>query len=81
LPIALRSCGPNEDYHLGYRKREEAEKWIENDPVKKLAALIDTRTRARIEAEVEAEIKDAFEFAEASPFPEYAELYTDVVGS
>jgi TPP-dependent pyruvate/acetoin dehydrogenase alpha subunit len=73
--------GPNEDYHLGYRKREEAEKWIENDPVKKLAALIDTRTRARIEAEVEAEIKDAFEFAETSPYPDYAELYTDVVGS
>ena len=73
--------GPNEDYHLGYRKREEAEPWIENDPVKKLAALIDARARARIEAEVEAEIKDAFEFAEASPFPECAELYTDVVGS
>lgn len=71
--------GPNEDYQLGYRARAEAEPWIANDPLKKIAARIDGPARARIEAEVEAEIRDAFEFAEASPFPDAAELFTDVV--
>ncbi|HXG51080.1 MAG TPA: thiamine pyrophosphate-dependent dehydrogenase E1 component subunit alpha [candidate division Zixibacteria bacterium] len=70
--------GPNEDYHLGYRRREEAEPWIAGDPVRRLAAMLDGARRARIEDEVEAEIRDAFAFAEASPFPEAAELFTDV---
>ena len=34
--------------------------------------------RQRIEAEVEAEIREAFAFAEESPFPSDEELYTDV---
>ncbi|MGE5217843.1 MAG: thiamine pyrophosphate-dependent dehydrogenase E1 component subunit alpha [Chloroflexota bacterium] len=71
--------GPNEDYHLGYRTREEAEPWIRNDPVIKLAAQIEPTRREQIEAAVNAEIRDAFEFAERSPFPPAEELYTDVV--
>ncbi len=70
--------GPNEDYHLGYRNEKEAEKWLKDDQVKKVAGLIDEKDRAKIEKEVEAEIKAAFEFAESSPFPEDAELFTDV---
>jgi TPP-dependent pyruvate/acetoin dehydrogenase alpha subunit len=70
--------GPNEDYHLGYRTRAEAEPWIQNDQVKRLAGMIDADGRAQIEREVEAEIAAAFAFAEASPFPEGDELYTDV---
>lgn len=71
--------GPAEDYQLGYRSRREAEPWISSDPVKTMAARLDGAARARIEAEVEAEIKDAFAFAESSPFPEVSELFTDVV--
>jgi len=70
--------GPNEDYHLGYRTKEEAEPWIKNDQVKRLADLVELEERQKIEAEVEAEIKSAFEFAEASPFPEAPELFKDV---
>jgi TPP-dependent pyruvate/acetoin dehydrogenase alpha subunit len=70
--------GPNEDYHLGYRRREEAEPWIANDQVTRLRAMIAPEQRQRIEARVEAEIRAAFEFAEESPFPDYPELYTDV---
>jgi TPP-dependent pyruvate/acetoin dehydrogenase alpha subunit len=73
--------GPNEDFHLGYRTREEAERWIDNDPIRRLAEAIDTGQRQKIESEVEGEIREAFAFAEESPFPESAELYTDVVGS
>jgi TPP-dependent pyruvate/acetoin dehydrogenase alpha subunit len=70
--------GPNEDYHLGYRSKEEAEPWMVNDQVKRLAELTPATERQRIEAEVEAEIQEAFAFAEASPFPEGDELFTDV---
>lgn len=70
--------GPNEDFQLGYRSRCEAQPWIENDQLKRIAALVSARTREQIEAEVEAEISEAVAFAEASPFPETSELTTDV---
>ena len=36
------------------------------------------RLRQRIETGVETEIREAFEFAEQSPFPEYEDLYKDI---
>ena len=73
--------GPNEDYHLGYRTREEAEPWIRSDPMMKLAAQIDPARRKQLEAAIDAEIRAAFEFAEASAFPPAEELFTDTYGS
>jgi TPP-dependent pyruvate/acetoin dehydrogenase alpha subunit len=70
--------GPNEDYHLGYRTKKEAEPWIGSDPVRQLAAALDPDTRARLEIEVDEEIAAAFAFAEASPFPDREELFEDV---
>lgn len=70
--------GPNDDFDLGYRKREEAQEWIAADPLRRLAGSIDPERRAKVESEIEAEIRDAFAFAEQSPFPVAAELYTDV---
>lgn len=70
--------GPNEDYQLGYRTHDEAEPWMTNDQVKRVAALLDPAERRRLEAEVEAEIQAAIDFAESSPFPPAAELYTNV---
>jgi TPP-dependent pyruvate/acetoin dehydrogenase alpha subunit len=70
--------GPNEDFQLGYRTREEAVSWIENDPLVRVAALVDAQVRRCIEAETEAEIQDAFSYAEAGAFPCAAELVTDV---
>lgn len=70
--------GPNEDYHLGYRTREEADFWLTNDPLLKLALLIKPKKRQKIEKEVEKEIVEAFEYAEKSPFPKSSELFTDV---
>lgn len=70
--------GPNDDYQLGYRTKDEAEPWIQNDQVTRLAALLASKQRQRIEDQVEAEIRAAFTFAEESPFPDYSELYTDV---
>jgi TPP-dependent pyruvate/acetoin dehydrogenase alpha subunit len=70
--------GPDEDYRLGYRSEEEAAPWVAGDPVRRLGAMLEPSARARVEEEVEEEIAAAFAFAEASPFPEPAELYTDV---
>ena len=70
--------GPNEDYHLGYRTKEEADPWIKNDQVKRVAGMIEDARREGIQQEVEAEIQAAFDFAETSLVPEGTELYTDV---
>lgn len=69
--------GPNEDFDAGYRLRSEAEPWFEKDKVKRMGDLLDPEVRQKIEDEVEAEIREAFEFAEQSPFPGDTELYTD----
>ena len=70
--------GPSDDFQLGYRTREEADVWLRTDPIEQLRAHLDAAERRRIETEVEAEIKDAFAFAEQSPWPEASELYTDI---
>lgn len=70
--------GPNDDFDKGYRTIAEAAPWFANDQVKRLANRLSPQVRERIEAEVEAEIRDAFEFAERSPFPPDEELYTDM---
>jgi len=70
--------GPSEDFQGGYRSRAEAKTWIDGDQVTRLGALLDSTTREHINREVEKEIADAIAFAEASPFPAGAELYTEV---
>ena len=70
--------GPGEDYKMGYRTEDEAQPWISNDEVMRVRTFVAPEQLAKIEAEVEAEIAEAIEFAETSPFPEPDELYTDV---
>jgi TPP-dependent pyruvate/acetoin dehydrogenase alpha subunit len=70
--------GPNHDYHLGYRTEEESKPWIESDQVPRLAGMIEPRRLTQIQMEVESEVATAFAFAEQSPEPALAELYTDV---
>jgi TPP-dependent pyruvate/acetoin dehydrogenase alpha subunit len=70
--------GPGRDYHLGYRTEAEAAPWIAGDPVRRLGEALESSARARVEEEVEGEVAAAFAFAEASPFPEPAELLSDV---
>lgn len=70
--------GIGDDFHLGYRTEEEREPWVKNDQVKRVAKLLTTKRRKKIESQVEQEIKEAFEFAQRSPFPKDSELYKDV---
>ena len=72
--------GPREDFDAGYRTRGEAEPWFARDEVARVGARLAADVRAAIEREVEAEVREAFEFAEQSPEPEPAALYTDVFG-
>lgn len=69
--------GPGTDYHLGYREKAEAEAWLRDDAVPRVAGLVDVAERERIEHEVETEVAEALAFAEASLFPEAAELMCD----
>lgn len=73
----MEHVGPNEDFEAGYRLRSEAEPWVEKDQVKRLGEFLGRPLCQKIEAEVEAEIHGAFEFAEQSPFPDDVELYAD----
>ncbi len=70
--------GPNDDYEAGYRGKEELRPWVEGDPVRTFAPRVPEERRARIHAEVDREIREAYEFAERSPFPDLSELHTDV---
>jgi len=70
--------GPNEDFGLGYRSRQKAQAWMDNDQLKRLASLVPVDLRRDIEVEVEAEILEAIAFAEGSPFPDLSDLTTDV---
>jgi pyruvate/2-oxoglutarate/acetoin dehydrogenase E1 component/TPP-dependent pyruvate/acetoin dehydrogenase alpha subunit len=69
--------GPNDDFLLGYRTEAEAQPWKEKDAVRIVGRLLPSERRVQIEQEVEAEIQEALRFADASPFPDATELYTD----
>jgi TPP-dependent pyruvate/acetoin dehydrogenase alpha subunit len=70
--------GPAEDYDQGYRPESEFHPWRATDQVARLAAMVPEATRAKIEAENEAEIAQSIVFAEESPFPDASELMRHV---
>lgn len=70
--------GPREDFDAGYRPRQEAEPWFASDEVARVGSRLTAGQRTEIETAVEAEVREAFEFAELSPVPDAAELDTDV---
>ena len=74
----MEHVGPNEDFDADYRSKNEVQPWLEKDSLKTLGASLEPIRRGEIEAEVEAEIREAFTFAEDCPFPDDGELYTDV---
>ena len=70
--------GPAEDFDAGYRRREDVQPWLDNDQVEVVGQRLPAPDRIHIDAMVEAEIADAIEFAEQSPFPGPQELYDDL---
>ncbi|MCS7162960.1 MAG: pyruvate dehydrogenase (acetyl-transferring) E1 component subunit alpha [Bacteroidia bacterium] len=67
-----------------YRTREEVEAYKRQDPIQRLQNYlqewygVSAQTLEQIEEEVAAEVADAVEFAERSPYPEPEALYEDV---
>jgi TPP-dependent pyruvate/acetoin dehydrogenase alpha subunit len=74
----MEHVGPNRDYQAGYRSDSEAAPWFESDQVERIGAMLNLEARQKIESDVETGIREAFEFAEQSPFPADEELYTDM---
>jgi pyruvate dehydrogenase E1 component alpha subunit len=80
----LEHCGPNYDNDLGYRTEAEYLLWKAQDPVACFESVLLNRsivTSAEVgymNSEIESEVSLAFEFAEASPFPDAASAYTNL---
>jgi pyruvate dehydrogenase E1 component alpha subunit len=67
-----------------YRSKEEVDMWMKKDPIprfesvlKEMNVLTDASI-AQIKADIGAEVEAAVKFAEESPWPEAADLLTDV---
>ena len=70
--------------HGTYRTKDEVEEYRRRDPIKLLAdrmrseGTLDDAGWEAMEAEVKAEVEDAYAFAEESPDPDPSQLYADV---
>ena len=73
-----RHVGPGSDLSLQYRSQMELDQWRDKDQITRLAGILPPPERARIDADIESEIRDAFAFAEASPFPPDNALFENV---
>ena len=76
--------GPNQDYNLGYRTQEELEEWMSRCPITNLEKEIlnkkwlDKNELENAKNKIDQKIEDAVAFAKSSPFPEPAELLTEI---
>lgn len=70
----LEHVGPGEDFKLGYRTADEVAPFREQDEVERLARTLDAAVCDKIDQEIENEINEAIEFAEAGKFPQKEEL-------
>ena len=73
-----RFTGHSRSDARGYRTRDEEAEWLARDPIPRLRAALPAADAERLEAEVEAELDDAVEFARESPEPDPDELILDV---
>jgi TPP-dependent pyruvate/acetoin dehydrogenase alpha subunit len=69
----LEHVGPTDDHNQGYRTTAEFDRWKANDQITRLEKMLGAEAAA-IQAKVEAELKDAIDFAEKSPYPEADQL-------
>ncbi len=78
----LEHCGPNFDNDLGYRKKEEYEKFKKKDPLnylrKKVVKLYGKKKILKIEKEILSKINNSFDFAKKSPFPKIIDRFKGV---
>lgn len=70
--------GSGEDWHLGYRTKEEGERWIANCPIKKIEDHFTGKEVTEMEEMIKSEINEAVDFAFKSKPPSADELLSDV---
>ncbi|MBI2118146.1 MAG: thiamine pyrophosphate-dependent dehydrogenase E1 component subunit alpha [Elusimicrobia bacterium] len=76
--------GPNFDYQLGFRSKEEVEKAIEKCPIKLLEEkiknekILSKEILLEISDLVTKEVDEAVNFAKESPFPEPEEIFMNI---
>ena len=75
-------CGPFYDNDIGYRSEQEFEEWKRKEPIARLESeLLEKGIVTQVELDemdraIGRETQEAFEFAEASPFPHPDEAFT-----
>ncbi len=69
--------GPGEDWHLGYRTREEGEYWISRCPLKQLRNFFKDEEIGRMKELIKQEIDEAEECAFNSPTPSKEDLLSE----
>jgi pyruvate dehydrogenase E1 component alpha subunit len=76
----LEHCGPNDDDHLGYRPKEELDRFKEVDLLQTLQQSLSMTVEEleQIHLRIREEIDVAFSFAESSPFPAFHEVISGV---
>lgn len=79
----LEHVGVNEDFHVGYRSREDLLEWLQKDPVElqktKLLSLgYSPEDIQQIEQSIDLQIKNSVISAKKAPFAGEEELYRDV---
>lgn len=88
LPAFLEICtyrfkehwGVGEDWDLGYRSREEGEKWLARDPLKIHRHVFSDDEIKIMEAKISEEIAGAAEFALGSPEPSPPDVWSKAHG-
>ena len=72
----LEHCGPNYDNDIGYRSEQEFLEWKKKDPIAyyevELIAqgIVTSECLRRMDDEIQNEVFAAFDFADASPYPD-----------
>jgi len=80
----LEHCGPNYDNDLGYRSEDEYLSWKATEPIARFEAALAGQGRLSLQdaeqmaVAIRDEVRAAFEFADASPFPDREDAYTDL---
>jgi pyruvate dehydrogenase E1 component alpha subunit len=82
--MTYRQCGHSRSDPRTYRTREEEAEWKEKDPIVNFRkylvnqANVNEVSLQQIEDGVEVTIKEAIDYAEASPLPKPEDIYVDV---
>jgi len=62
--------GPDFDWDLGYRTKEEVQDYMSRDPLPTVRAKLSEEEAQSIEAEAKARVATAFDLADVAPWPE-----------